>query len=119
MGLFDDIAPEEFEAMDESNSMDKEFMTRFLTDIVHMIGLLPPDELKAHVESCEQSVRNADSIGVMIDPTGWSRARNTGEMALVKSRNAMGRKILEIRQMMESDELLRQEYLKKTGAPRQ
>lgn len=115
MGLFDEIQPEEFEAMDLPSSADTEFMTVFLTNIVRQIAMLPLDELKRHVESCEQSVRDADSVGVMIDPTGWMRAQSSGEIELVKGRNAMARKLLEIRQMLETDELLRQEYMKRTG----
>jgi len=95
--------------------MDKEMMEFFLTNLVRQIGLLPVDDLKAHVEECERSVRNADSIGVMLDPTGWMRARNTGEFEMAKGRNAMARHILAIRELMETDEVQRQEYLKKTG----
>jgi len=93
-----------------------ESMVFFLTNLVRQIGSLPLDELKAHVEECEQSVRDADSIGVMFDPTGWMRARNTGEFEMAKGRNVMARHILAIRELMETDEALRQEYLKKTGA---
>jgi hypothetical protein len=94
--------------------MDKEDLEFFLTNLVRQIGIIPLADLEAHVEACERSVSNADSIGVMLDPTGWMRARNTGEFDMAKGRNAMARNILEIRRLMEADEKLRQEYLKRT-----
>lgn len=96
--------------------MGKAALEFFLTNIVRQIGLIPPAELKAYIEECEQSVDRADSIGVMLDPTGWMRAKHTGEFEMAKGRNQMARHILEIRQLMEADEVQRQEYLKKTGA---
>ncbi len=95
--------------------MDKEHVEFFLTNLVRQIGLIPTTDLEAHVKDCENSVQRADSIGVMLDPTGWMRSRNTGEFDMVKGRNAMARHILEIRKLMDADEALRQEYLKKTG----
>ena len=95
--------------------MDKDDLEFYLTNLVRQIGLIPLPELEAHVNSCERSVRNADSIGVILDPTGWMRARNTGEFDMAKGRNEMARHILEIRKLMEADEKLRQEYLKRTA----
>jgi len=95
--------------------MDKDDLEFFLTNLVQQIGLIPTADLEAHVEECEQSVRQFDSIGVMLDPTYWMQARNTGEFDMAKGRNAMARHILEIRKLMDADEALRQEYLKKTG----
>lgn len=96
--------------------MNREELEFFLTNLVRQIALLPLAELEAHVKEAEQSVNYAEDIGVLFDPTGWMRARHTGEFEMAKGRNQMARHILEIRKLMETDEALRQDYLKKTGA---
>lgn len=95
--------------------MDRDALQFFLLNIVRQIGIIPHDDLEAHVEYAREQISFADGIGPLLDPTGWIRAQSTGEFDMARAHLEMCEHILSIRKLMNQHEALRQEYLKKTG----
>ena len=98
--------------MDSTELDDIKF---FMLNIVRQIAYLEVDKLEAHVEAIKAEQQRFDSIGPMLDPTYWMRARNTGEFDLAVTQLRIVEHLLEIRKLMDRNEGLRQEYLRKTG----
>ncbi len=101
--------------MDEQ---EREAMQMMLRQIIQMIGLIPVDELDAHVQFARDQMERFDSIGAILDPTAWRTARATGADKVEAGRVAMIDHILSIRRLMDLDEALRQAALaKNAGLP--
>lgn len=57
-----------------------DFVTMMLQASMRTLAVIPLQELRDHVKSCENSIEYADSMGVMRDPSGWMAARKDGSM---------------------------------------
>lgn len=76
-----------------------------LQSIAQTLAMIPLDELEQHVADCRKSLSDADTIGVMLDPTGWQRAQSSGSMEDARQQLHIVEHLLYARQGIEAREL--------------
>lgn len=70
-----------------------------LQSVVQQIGLIPTKWLEDRLNSVDRSFSRADSIGVMLDPTGWMADQNSGHRASAEFQRDILSHILSIRKI--------------------
>lgn len=61
-----------------SEETERDMLQMFLLNIVQQVGLLDIEQLKQHISQARLSLSRADSIGPILDPTGWRNASQDG-----------------------------------------
>ncbi len=69
-----------------------------------LLGVIPAEELRQHVQDCERELSRADSIGAILDPTGWIRGRQDGSSEDAKLQLDIVRHLLRAREAMDARE---------------
>lgn len=84
--------------------MEKEFIAMMLRQAVQALTFISTEDLEAHVRESRDSLRRADSMGHILDPTGYRNALQSGELENARYQLQMAEYLLKVRQIIDERE---------------
>lgn len=82
--------------------MNAEFMQSHLRNAAGMLVLISLEDLEAHVKNAEDSLNRWDSLGAIVDPTGYHNSLQNGKREQAKTELAIAKHLLEVRRLIEA-----------------
>lgn len=81
-----------------------------LRNVTQMLGIIPTEDLEAHVKQCASQLASTDALGALLDPTGYAELLESGERDFLEWQLSVARMYLEIRRGMDRMEAARRAH---------
>jgi hypothetical protein len=88
--------------------MSTEEIQTLLQSVCETLMLIPTEDLSKHIAAFDIALNRADSIGLMLDPTGWIKARRDGSFDEARCQREIAMHLLNARVNLDirNDEVL-------------
>lgn len=88
----------------QDNHMGKEFITMLLRQAIQSLTFISTEDLEAHVRESRNSLNYTNSMGHILDPTGYRDALQSGQLEDARYQLEMVEHLLKVRQIVDERE---------------
>lgn len=82
----------------------RQLVVMVLQSACNTLGMIPLEDLEAHVNDCDRSLSTAESLGPILDPTGYIKSSASGEFEDAKDQAAITHHLLSALRLMHARE---------------